>query len=177
MSKLLCSLILVLSCSSFLAQDGEYFVAFCSKEAGSGSLGGHAFVAIGKGVPFTCSTSDKQTEVWGLYAKGSSESCKPSSISAGASFFVGELPGCLFSDIRTDVNNLMILKCDLGEYLKVLNIIEMWNNKPYQLGKQDCLTFLIETMKLFPEIKVPSRQGLENFPNRFLEAAKELNGY
>jgi hypothetical protein len=162
---------------SVRSQDRSYFVAFCSKSPTSSSLSGHAFVALGKGDPFTCSVSNGTTECWGLYAKElGKKGCSPSSMPAAASFFIGEVPGCLYSDIRTDVDNVFVLRCNYDQYLKALVLVDKWRNQQYQLLKKDCLAFLIEMAELFKyQLKYPSRTGLENFPDRYVQKLKNMN--
>lgn len=160
------------------SQSNNYFVAFCSKEASSSSLAGHAFVAVGNGDPFTCSV-DGETESWGLYATDAGKDnagCKPSSIQAGKSIFVGKVPGCLYSDVRTDMDNVYVLRCSFDEYLKVAGIIGEWKKKTYQLKEQDCLSFLIAVANIFKnKITVPSRTGFDNFPNKYVQKLKDAN--
>ena len=50
------------------AQTKKYFVAFCSEEVSKSAAGGHAFITLGKGEPFTCNIDDGDGESYGLYA-------------------------------------------------------------------------------------------------------------
>lgn len=156
----------------------KYFVAFCSEEVSKSAAGGHAFITLGKGKPFTCNIDGRDGEAYGLYAADFNEKdCKPSKFNALASYFVGELPGCLFNDIRTSVDNYLILRCTFEEYLLVQTEIEKWKRKNYELKKQDCLTFVIEVAKLFNyRLTVPPRSGVfANFPNQYILKLKALN--
>lgn len=177
------TLLIVLFCflsqvSPSQVQSKKYFVAFCSKESSSSSTAGHAFVAIGYGDPFTCSV-DGKTEAWGLYAADAGKkntSCKPSSIQAGKSIFVGKVPGCLFSDVRTNMDNVFVIPCTFDEYLQAYGVIHQWRQKKYELKEQDCLTFLIAVANVFKNrIKIPSRSGLNNLPNKYVQRLKGDN--
>jgi hypothetical protein len=156
----------------------KYFVAFCSEEVSKSSAGGHAFITIGKGEPFTCNIDGGDGEAYGLYAADFEKTdCVPSKFNALASYFVGELPGCLFNDIRTSVDNYLVLRCSFEEYLMVQTEIENWKRKTYELKKHDCLTFVIEIAKLFSyRLTIPPRSGVfNNFPNQYMLKLKSLN--
>lgn len=156
----------------------EYFIAFCSEEISKSAAGGHAFITIGKGEPFTCNIDGGDGEAFGLYAADFEHTdCVPSKFNALASYFVGELPGCLFNDIRTSFDNYLVLRCTFEEYLLVQTEIEKWKRKNYELKKQDCLTFVIEVAKFFNyRLTVPTRSGIfDNFPNQYILKLKSLN--
>lgn len=160
------------------AQKKDYFVVFCGKEASYNTLG-HAFIMTGKGDPFTCNIDNGDGEAFGLYAadtQNADNTCKPKAINAGKSYFVGQLPGCLFNDVYTKVSNYLILRCTYEEYLQVHMEIENWKNKNYELKKQDCLSFVIGVAKLFSsQLSVPARSGFDNFPNQFILQLKKSN--
>ncbi len=171
-------LIFIHQLSSGQKYQSKYFIAFCSEDVSTSSGGGHAFITIGTGEPFTCNIDNGDGEAFGLYAKDENNNdCIPSKFNALISpFYVGGLPGCLFNDIRTSVNNYFILRCSFEEYLMVQSVIETWKNKNYRLTTQDCLTFVIEIAKLFSNrLIIPSRSGFENFPNQYLLKLKSLN--
>ena len=156
----------------------KYFIAFCSEEVSTSAAGGHAFITIGKGEPFTCNIDGGDGEAFGLYAKDdNNKDCVPSKFNALISkIYVGGLPGCLFNDIRTSVDNYLVLRCSFEEYLMVQTEIETWKKKNYRLTTQDCLTFVIEVAKLFSDrLTIPSRSGFDNFPNQYMLKLKSLN--
>lgn len=159
-------------------QKKDYFVVFCGKQASYNTLG-HAFIMTGKGDPFTCSIDGGDGEVFGLYAadtENKNGTCKPRLYNAGKSFFVGQLPGCLFNDVYTKVSNYLVLRCTYEEYLKVHMEIENWKTKGYELKEQDCLSFTIAVAHLFSsQLNIPSRSGLDNFPNQYILQLKKLN--
>ena len=160
------------------AQTKKYFVAFCSEEVSTSAAGGHAFITLGKGEPFTCNIDGGDGEAFGLYAKDdNNKDCVPSKFNALTSpFYVGGLPGCLFNDIRTSVDNYFVLRCSFEEYLMVQSEIETWKKKNYKLTSQDCLTFVIEVAKLFSDrLTIPSRSGFDNLPNQYMLKLKSLN--
>lgn len=173
----LISILLLVVTFSF-AQKKEYFVVFCGKEASYNTLG-HAFIMTGKGDPFTCNIDNGDGESFGLYAadgSNQSNSCKPKAYNAGKSFFVGQLPGCLFNDINTKVSNYLVVKCTFEEYLQVHMEIENWKKKNYELKQQDCLSFVMAIANLFSsQLSIPSRSGFDNFPNQFILQLKKSN--
>jgi hypothetical protein len=176
MKKCLFSVVILIIASNSFAQGLDYFVVFCGKEQSLESKAGHAFIAIGKGSPFTCNADGTDTEVWGLYANEDTKNCKPSSKMAGKSFFVGPVPGCLFSDIRTSFSNLYVIRCGYADYLKAQMVIAEWKNKKYELTKQDCLSFVIAIANVFKNrITIPERSGFLNFPNKYILELKKRN--
>lgn len=173
---------IILFCNIFhssLISQNQYFTVFCSKDASLNPISlGHAFVMTGKGTPFTCSFQNGDGEAFGLYAgRNLNGSCKPDGFSAVKSFIVGELPGCIFNDINKSVSNYFIITCDFNQYLKVHSEIQNWKNKNYELSKQDCISFLEAIAKVFPNIRIPNRSGIENFPNKFILTMKTLNSF
>lgn len=180
MKKTLIILLLTLTSSYSHGQQpqSKYFVAFCSEEVSTSAAGGHAFITIGKGEPFTCNIDGGDGECYGLYAADFEKTdCVPSKFNALVSpIFVGGLPGCLFNDIRTSVDNYLILRCTFEEYLMVQLEIQSWKRKNYQLKTQDCLTFVIDVAKLFSDrLTIPSRSGFDNLPNQYMLKLKSLN--
>ena len=144
-----------------VAQD-KYFVTFCA----DGGVPGHAFVSIGRESPTSMSSISDGT--WGLYPANSAEGI--------GSPVIGEVPGGLRDDFLRNRDYTYTIEVSNTEYDKVKETVNKWRNKNYQLGQNDCLSFLIEVVNIFSgKIKAPSRSGLDNFPARYLKKLIDMN--
>lgn len=160
----------------------KYFVVFCAKE---GFLG-HAFVGFGKE---DSSLKSSTYEAWGLYPKD-----MLSALSAGASFsgvtinatkegtiigndYLGPFPGKLKNDFLTKTDNKLIVQVSQNQFQKALKVKENWKNRGYQLGMSDCVNFLMAVAQSLGSITVtvPPREGMSNFPKKYLEKLISVN--
>lgn len=140
----------------------KYFVTFCADDG----IPGHAFISIGRESPGSLSSISDGT--WGLYPVNSSEGI--------ASPVIGEVPGILKDDFLRNRDYTFVLEVNKSEYDKVKETINKWSSKNYKLVLNDCLSFLIEVVNLFPnKIKAPFRSGFENFPARYLKKLIDSN--
>lgn len=162
--------------STQVGSEQEYFIAFVGREAANGSRAGHAFVIIGKGTPMTCDVEHGDGEAFGFYPSSSDNPCEPGPLPTGKVIILKPVPGCLINDLYTPYSNWVTIRCGFEDYLMVLGVIEEWKKRPYRLGQQDCLSFLMEVAKLFDDrLLIPERAGMDMFPNRFVVRLKELN--
>jgi len=158
------------------SSDKDYFIAFVGREASVGSRAGHAFVIIGKGTPMTCDVEHGDGEAFGFYPSSSNNPCEPGPQPTGKDILLKPVPGCLINDLYTPYSNWVTIRCSFENYLMVLGVIEDWKKRPYRLGQQDCLSFLLEVAHLLDDkLNIPSRSGLENFPNKFVMRLAEMN--
>lgn len=157
-------------------QKEDHFVAFVGREAGNGSFAGHAFVIIGQGTPMTCDVEHGDGEAFGFYPSSNNNPCEPGPQPTGKDILLEPVPGCLINDRFTPYSNWLTIKCSFEEYLLVLGVIGEWKKRPYRLGQQDCLSFLMEVARLFDDrLRLPERAWEDKWPNKYVEELKRLN--
>lgn len=149
----------------------DYFIGFFAEKTRIVDLQiGHAFIGVGKGVPFTCDMNGNETEMFGFYPNVH--------IEGGKSFWAGPVPGSVKTDVKTTVDNYVFKKIEFSDYIKVKIKMEEWKKKAYQLTKNDCISFFQDVAKLFDDIILPNRTKFitpnEYVPN-FIQINKALN--
>jgi len=166
--KIFISVFLILfSLNSLCAQN--YFIAFFGENLNpiSGSVTGHAFIGIGKGIPLTCDIYEDSTEMFGFYPK--------IQIQGGKSLWAGPVPGQVKNDVRTDINLYFYQKIEFADYIKVHLKMESWKTKQYQLLRSDCISFFIDIASICPNIKIPDRKTYtlpQNYVYQFIQINK-----
>ena len=154
-------ILLVFSVKVAFCQDSKY-INFYAKEDGVG----HAFVSL-----VWEDSKEQMTRLegtWGLYPKRSKD--------GGKSFFIGEVPGEIRDDIKTQKDLIFSLKVNDVEYSTAIKIINQWKNKNYELLESDCLSFIIQIACIAEKrIVIPKRSGFENHPARYLTKLINLN--
>ena len=144
------------------AQD-RYFIVFC----GNDGMPGHAFVMFGRE-----SESEKMSIIdgaWGLYPSNSRQ--------GGKSFIIGEVPGEIRDEgITKKCNYKVVSEVSKSEYENGLEVKSQWTSRGrYELTKSDCVSFLIAVARCVDSLRVPDRNGLDNFPARYLKSLSEHN--
>lgn len=161
MKKILIFLTALMTSVMLFSQNNRY-IAFCAKEDGVG----HAFISLGR------EDSEKLMTIydgtWGLYPKEDKDS--------GKSFFIGEVPGEIRDDLLTKNDYTYIIIVSEDEYNQALQKVVEWQNKDYELLKNDCLSFLIDVANIVKEkIEIPERRGYKNLPAEYLKALINQN--
>jgi len=153
--------LLMVGSVKMLSQDKKY-VVFSAKASGVG----HAFITLGREDPVQMMTVHDGS--WGLYPQ--------TSRLGGKSFLIGEVPGKMKDDFLTKRDYNYVLTVSGSEYAEVLEKLNIWRGKNYELLKSDCLSFLIDVANVFKSrIKVPERSGFDNHPAQYLQALIEEN--
>lgn len=145
-----------------LSQDKRFITFYATTD---GRVG-HAFVSFVKEDPVQMRTTTEDG-TWGLYPTNS--------ISGGASFLIGEVPGKIKKDISTRRDVGMTIEVGKQEYEEALSIRDKWQNTNYELTQKDCISFIEEIAKtLDHKLNIPYRDFFD-FPNDYILKLKELN--
>lgn len=146
----------------------EYFLGVFAESIGVNSPFGHAFIGVGKGTPFTCRVDAQGTVIYGFYPK--------EKIDALGSYWLGPIDGAVASDVFRNPDHQFFITIDEIEYYLILQKVEEWKRKQYQLVKNDCISFIIDICKSVPNRSVilPDRTKYD-LPQKFVTRIIELN--